>query len=485
MQTNTLQNSNRFPWREFLLQLAAIALPVALQNVLTTTASMVDTIMLASCGDLTVGAVGLCGQFSSLMLAGYWGFVGGGMLFFAQYFGAKKHESICHSFGIVLICLMSVGFLFGLSAIFAPQVIMGLYTDKTAIQEIGIRYLRIVGFAYPLQTLAQAQCALLRSTERVRIPLIASIAALVTNFICNFILIYGRLGFPVLGERGAAIGTLMAAIVNVALILILARRAHEPYLLRFREHFKFGKELVSEFFRKCYPILLNEVLIGICNMVINVVIGHQAEEAIVATAVFRTLEGFVLAFFSGFTSAASVLIGTCVGAGEHEVAYQRALRLVRLVPATVFCVVLILLGVRNPMLHAMGLRDRSYGICVSMLMIYAVMGSIRMTNWIQNDTFRAAGDPVFGTVREIIFAYAMIIPAMLISGVWLKLPFLNVFLCSYIDEPIRVVLMLRHTYSGKWIKPVTPEGMATLEEFRSLHTGTSQKRVRETPHNTH
>ena len=460
-------NAGQFPWKAFLLQLVAIALPVALQNVLTTTAGMVDTIMLASRGELTVGAVGLCGQYSSLMLNAYWGFVGGGMLFFSQYFGAKDNEGICHAFGIVLICMSCVGCLFGSLAVFTPQLIMGLYTDKTAIQEIGIRYLRIAGFAYPLQTIAQAQCALLRSTERVRIPLLASIAALLTNFICNFTLIYGRFGFPMLAERGAAIGTLAAGIVNVLLILVLAVRSGEPYLLRFREHFRFGRHLVSEFFRKCWPILFNEVLIGICGMVINVVIGRQSEQAIVATAVFRTLEGFVLAFFSGFTSAASVLVGTCVGAGDHETGYQRALRLVRLVPATVFCVVMILLGLRNPILHSMGLRAGSYSLGIHMLMIYAVMGSVRMTNWIQNDTFRAAGDPVFGTVREIAFAYAMVIPAMLISGIWLKLPFLIVFLCSYIDEPIRLVMMLRHLISGRWIKPVTPEGKAALDKWLS------------------
>ena len=469
MQTQLRQVGRPFPWRQFLLQLLAIALPVALQNVLTTTASMVDTIMLASRGELTVGAVGLCGQYSTLMLNGYWGFVGGGMLFFSQYFGAKDHDGICHSFGIVLICMTSVGLFFGALAVFAPGFIMGIYTDKASIQEIGVRYLRIVGFAYPLQTIAQAQCALLRSTERVRIPLVASIAALTTNFVCNFILIYGRFGFPALGERGAAIGTLLSSVVNVTLILLLAGRTHDPYLLRFREHFRFDRALVGSFFRKCFPILCNEVLIGIANMVVNVVIGRQMEEAIVATAVFRTLEGFVLSFFTGFTSASSVLVGSCVGAGDHETGYQRALRLVCLVPATVFCVVLALLALRSPLLHAMGLKNTSYSIGVHMLMIYAVMGSVRMTNWIQNDTFRAAGDPVFGTVLELGFAYAVIVPAMLASGIWLRLPFLVVFLCSYIDEPIRVVLMLRHTLSARWIKPVTEEGMATIGPFRKAH----------------
>lgn len=78
-------NHNKFDWGYFLKHIAIIAVPVALQNLLTTTGSMVDTIMLASIGEKAVGAVGLCAQFSSLMFAGYWGFVGGGMLFFSHH----------------------------------------------------------------------------------------------------------------------------------------------------------------------------------------------------------------------------------------------------------------------------------------------------------------------------------------------------------------------------------------------------------------
>ena len=81
-------NRTRYPWGSFLKKIAVIAIPIALQNLLSTTGSMVDTMMIASLGTTEVGAVGLCAQFSSLMFSGYWGFVGGGMLFFAQYWGA-------------------------------------------------------------------------------------------------------------------------------------------------------------------------------------------------------------------------------------------------------------------------------------------------------------------------------------------------------------------------------------------------------------
>lgn len=463
------EGTTPFPWRSFLRQLMAIGIPVALQNVLTTTASMVDTVMLATQGELCVAAVGLCAQFSSLMLSGYWGFVGCGMLFFSQYWGAKDDDGICHSYGLTLLCMMTVGLTFGLLATLAPDAIMRLYTDKPAIQEIGVRYLRIVGFAYPLQVLAMAMSALLRSTERVRIPLVASVASLTTNLVANWLLIFGRFGLPAMGVRGAAVATLLSAIVNVLLIVLLAAQKRHPHLLRIGEHFRFGRALVREYMVKCFPILCNEVLIGVSNMVINVVLGRQIEEAIVATAVFRTLEGFIIGFFSGFTNASTVLVGKCVGAGDHETAFARAKRLVALCPCVIFCACLLLLSVRSPLLHAMGLQGKSYEIGVAMLMLYAVIGSTRMTNWILNDTFRAAGDPVFGTVREIAFAYCMVLPCVLISGIWLKLPFLAVFVSAYIDEFVRIILMVRHLLSGRWIRPVTPEGKATIREFREAH----------------
>ena len=228
----------RFPWKAFIKSVMAIAVPVALQNLLTTTGSMIDTMMLAPLGELTVGAVGLCAQFSSLMFTGYWGFVGGGMLFFAQYYGAKDDEGINRSYGITLSFMMLVGFLFGLAAILFPEAIMKVYTDKTAIQQVGVEYLRIIGFAYPLQVYAMACSALLRTTDKVRIPLYGGIASVVTNCSLNWLLIGGRLGFPAMGVRGAALATVIAATVNVAVILICAKVQKHPYLLRVSRHFR-------------------------------------------------------------------------------------------------------------------------------------------------------------------------------------------------------------------------------------------------------
>ena len=463
-----------YPWKQFLKQIAVIAVPVALQNLLTTTGSMVDTMMIASLGQTEVGAVGLCAQFSSLMFSGYWGFVGGGMLFFAQYWGAKDDEGINRSYGLTLSCMMAVGLLFGFLAVCFPETVMRMYTDKTAIQEIGVEYLKIAGFSYPLTVFSMAIAALLRCTGRVRLPLYGSIAGVGSNIFLNWVLIFGNLGAPAMGVRGAALATVLAQGISITVVIVSARVCRHPYLLAVRHHFRWDRAFIRTYLRKCFPIICNEVLIGLGNMVINIVLGRQPEEAIAALAVFRTLEGLVIGFFAGFSNAASVLVGTEVGAGHPRIAYGRAWRLVYLCQGFIALLGTVLITLHTPILSVMGMRGESFRLAFGLLCIYVVAGFIRMGNWTHNDTFRSAGDATYGTVLEIVFMWLLVLPCVCVSGLVLHWPTLAVFALCYVDEPIRYVLMQRHLFSGKWIRPVTPEGREALKYFDPHRTADAE-----------
>ncbi|MCQ2433144.1 MAG: MATE family efflux transporter [Clostridia bacterium] len=464
------RKTSAFPWKTFLKSVLIIAVPVAFQNLLTTTGSMIDTIMLAALGEQTVGAVGLCAQFSSLMFSCYWGFVGGGMLFFSQYFGAKDDRGIDRSYETTLIFMLAVSFLFAFLACFAPSAVMRMYTDKESLSAIGIEYLKIVGFAYPLQIVSTAMSALLRSTDKVRIPLIAGFASTFTNMGINYCLISGHLGFPALGVRGAAIATVIAAAVNMIVLIVLAQAQHYPYLFHFFRNLRLSRAWIAEYLRKCFPIILNELFVGIGFAVTNIVLGRQAEEAIAALAVFRTLEGFVISFFAGFSNASSILVGQKVGAGDLRDAYEHARRLILLCGICIACVCAVLFALHAPLLSVMSLSGKSFEIGTQFVGIYCVAAVIRMCNWAQTDTFRASGDAQFGSIVEISFMYALVIPAVILSRLVFRLPGCWVLFSSHIDEPIRLVIMQRHMYSGKWIKPVTPQGKAALPAFfEKLH----------------
>ena len=458
--------AQRFDWRDFLRRVAVIAIPVALQNLLTTTGSMVDTMMIASLGQAELGAVGLCAQFSSLMFSCYWGFVGGGMLFISQYWGAKDDDGINRSYGLVLSCMITVALVFCAMAALFPEAVMRLYTDKEALQTVGVQYLRIVGFNYPLVVIAMAMAVLLRCTERVRIPLYGSIVGVVVNVGLNYVLIFGRLGLPAMGVRGAALATVLSQCASIATVALLAKLDGHPYLFAVRQHFRWNRLLIKKYFRKCFPIICNELLIGIGNMIINIVLGRQPEEAIAAIAILRTIEGLIIGFFAGFSNAASILVGKEVGAGHPDLAYVRAWRIVYVCQMFIGLVGLCIIILRAPILRLMGMDGESFRIAAGLIAVYLGAAFIRMGNWTQNDTFRAAGDAAYGTILEIVFMWVMVLPLVWFTGMIRHAPTLLVFACCYVDEPVRYVLMQIHLFRGKWIKPVTPEGVAALEGWR-------------------
>ena len=237
-----------------------------------------------------------------------------------------------------------------------------------------------------------------------------------------------------MGVRGAALATTCAAAVNVLVIYIAAKVSGYPFLFHVRNHFRWTGAHTKAYLIKYFPISCNELLI--------------------------------IGFFAGFSSADSVLVGKCVGAGELDTAHQRAKRLVYLCSGVIFATGMIVLALHKPILTAMSLSGESLRAGVTLLTIYIFVSLIRMGNWIQNDTYRASGDAVTGTVPEIVFMYLMVLPAMLIPGFALHAPYWVIFLCCYIDEPVRYVLMQIHLYSGKWIRPVAAQGLAALPVFR-------------------
>lgn len=463
--------------RDFYRMLLTLSIPIALQNILSTSMSMVDTLMIGVQGEQTLAAVGICNQFSNLLYSAYWGFAGGGSLFFAQYWGVKNEKEICRSYGITLTCMLTVGLLFGAAAVFAPEFILNIYTDKPAVQSIGVRYLRIVGFSYPLQVLAMAISCLLRSTEKVRLPLIASIASMLTNTFINWLLINGNLGFPALGEQGAAIATCIGALVNVGVLMTAGSLRKDSLLLRFREQFSWNLPLCRAYFAKCLPIIFNEVMYGVGMMIINIVLGRQDEAGIAAVALFRVIEGFVFAFYNGLTSACGVMIGAGVGAGELRKTYRESVLVAFICPAVVFLICLLLVAIRPWLLGLFALSDAARSYLMTMLLIYLLAGSLRTGSYNIINIFRAGGEPFIGACFEVGTLFVITVPMVLLTGVVWRLPFLMVFASIYIEEIIKIFIVTRYLTSGRWVRPVTPEGIAALPGFMEWIRAGRKKRA--------
>jgi len=459
-------------WREYGNMMFCMAIPIAIQNALSTTASMVDTMMIGSLGELAVAAVGVCSQISSLLFSLYWGFISGSILFLSQYWGAGDHRGYNRTIGYTLVFAGGIGILYGAVNVLFPEFILGIYTDKADIVHLATPYLRIVGFTYPLQVFSAIIGVMLKSTGRVKVPLFSATAALLVNAGINYTLIYGKFGMPKMGVAGAAIGTLLSAIVDLMILFTFLVRERKVMSIHVGEIFYFDVKFSGEYFRKLLPVTMNEILYGIGQMIINVVIGHQDESAIAAMAAFRVCSGFVYAFYKGMVSASGVVVGNEIGAGRLLKGYSYGKRSALVCPCITFTIVLICLIFHEPIFVLFGLEAQAIFYGKHMLLLFLFFGSIRTSTYIMNESFRAGGETVFGTIFELGGLLLVTVPATWMAGMVWKLPFLAVVACTYADELIRLFAMTPYLLKGKWIKPMTEQGKEHLEAFRKAMSKT-------------
>ena len=180
---------------------ARLALPVALQNVLTSSFQLVDTMMVSRLGDVTLSAVGMAAQWGWLCNLLNFDLCSGMSVFISQYWGVKDHKGIRRVMGLGLVFSLFVSLLFLAVALAAPAWVVGLFNQDPGVLDAGCRYLRIVCFSYPAVALTYLLSNVLRGTERVRLPLYVSIVTTIANAFADYGLIFGAFGLPELGVR--------------------------------------------------------------------------------------------------------------------------------------------------------------------------------------------------------------------------------------------------------------------------------------------
>ena len=446
----------KFDWNYFIRHIAIIAVPVALQNLLTTTGSMVDTMMLASLGEQTVGAVGLCAQFSSLMFAGYWGFVGGGMLFFAQYWGAKNDDGITRSFGITLSFMMAVGILFSFLALGAPEFIMSIYTDKPEIQKIGISYLRIVGFAYVLQVLSMAVSALLRSIEQVKIPLYGGMASVFANCLFNYLLIFGKFGLPALGAVGAAIATDIARVVECAVLICWTyrHRQEHPFIQGAFRSLKIPRDLTANIIQKGIPIMLNEIAWSTGQAFLLQCYSVRGLSVVAALNISSTVSNLFNVVFLSTGGAISIIVGQLLGAGKMEEAKDTDRKLLFFTVSTclVFGSLLALISPFFPLIYntsgeVQSLAARFILIAAGCMPLYAFMHGCYFT-------LRSGGKTWITVLFDSVYVWIADIPLAFILANFTALPIVLVYLSCQLIETLKCILGYVLVKKGIWLQNI-------------------------------
>ncbi len=455
-----------------------LAVPIAVQNLLTSSFTLVDTLMVGQLGDVSLAAVGMAGQWSWLLNMLTFGICSGAAVFFAQFFGEGNKKGFLHTYGLSLGTGLFFALLFMLVGFFAPGAVIRIFNRDAAVLENGIRYLKIAVFSYPAIMLNMLVNMVLRSTRRVKLPMVVAFFTTALNAVLDYALIFGAFGLPALGIRGAAIATVISAWSGPLIIFaVSALRRDEVFFAPFRELFDFDAPFVRRFFRRAFPVMMNETLWGLGTTAYNAIFSNMGYEYTAAVSILRTFENIAFAFFAGMTNAASVVIGQDIGRGEIRQGILNARRYMVFVPLTCLLVGIIVLFSRDMLIGIFNMTgsisDKTLSAARGILLVYALEIAVRNIPYVAIvGVFRAGGDTKNGMKFEMLSLWAISVPMTFLAAFVLKLPFVAVFAVSYLCEDyLKAFLCLRHFLRNKWILPVTDTGKKGLAAFLKAQTG--------------
>ena len=443
--------------KEYWRLVLALALPIALQNLLSSSLAMVDNLMIGRLGDIAVGAVGVSAQIAQLVNIFLFGITSGGTIFVAQYWGKKDMEGIRRTYGLVMVCCSAVSLCAALLISLFPEVILGFYTNSDLIIAEGAKYLRIAAFSYVGIAVNLGFCTVLRSTEQVRLPVISNLISVLINVFFNAVLIFGYLGFPRLEIRGAAIATVIASLVNPLFIFTVSYCKKYILRARLKEMFTFPKGFIGKFASVSLPVFLNEAMWAMGVAGVNMVYGRMGESNIAALTITRTVENLAFVLIIGLCNACGVMIGKCIGKEENEKALIYAKRFTLLVPCVCLLIGSAIILLRAPILSLFSLSKEALHAAMWLLLIFGLEMPLRNVPFIAIvGIFRAGGDTKRGMLYDIIFLWSLSLPVAVLLGLVLKWEFLLVYpLVLLVEDIPKTFFCVRYILSGKWLHSVT------------------------------
>lgn len=443
--------------KPFWKTLISLALPIAFQNLLSSSLAIVDNVMIGQLGDIAVAAVGEAAQVAFLINIFLFGLTSGGAVFAAQYWGSRNMEGIRRTYGLVLLSCTALSTIAALLVSTFPHVVLGWYTNSEAIISLGSEYLRVAAFSYIGIAINLSFCTILRSMEKVTLPVVANLISVLVNVFFNAVLIFGLWGFPKLGVKGAAIATVIAAFVNP--LVIFAVSFCKRYVLRssLREMFRFPAGFVKHFFSISFPVFFNEAMWALGVAGVNMVFGRMGESNIAALTIARTVENLAFVLVVGLCNACSVLIGKNIGRGHFDTAKLYARRFTLIVPFVCAVIGGIIVALRSPILSLFALSEEATATAMGLLFLYGLEMPLRNLPYLAIvGIFRAGGDTRTGLLYDMPCLWGIALPLTAVLGLVLKWDFLLVYLLMLLCEDIpKSILCVRHVLSNKWLRVIT------------------------------
>ena len=447
MITNTLSNYKKD--KDFYRRLFIIALPIVIQNLITSSLNMLDTMMIGKVGELELASVGIANQYYFLysLLANSIP-IGSGVLI-AQLWGKKDTLNIKRTLSRSLFynIILTLGFMIlGLSL---PGKIMSIFSNDPAVINIGIDYLKIVVISYLFTSITFTFASGLRSIGNTKLPMWGSFIGLIVNGVLNAILIFGLFGAPKMGIKGAALATLIARIVEFIIVVGAVYLKVDVLKLRFKDMLELSKSLSETLNKVTLPIFLNESCWAFGNITYTAIYASIGTSAAASIQICSTIMNLFMIVAFGLANAGVVIIGNEIGANREDEAISASKKISSL--SVKISIVLALLA--KPIVSFFNVSAEVKMAAQYILYIYALVMVFKVYNAVMIvGILRGGGDTTYGSILQGLTLWLIGIPLAAFATFVLKLPVYFVVMFATVEEVIKLLLMMRRFKSFKWIK---------------------------------
>lgn len=441
--------------KEFYKHLFLITLPIVLQSLITSSLNMLDTMMIGKVGEIELASVGIANQYYFLfsLLANSIA-IGSGVLI-AQLWGKKDTENIKKVLSKSLFYALGLTFLFVIIGFLVPQKIIALFNNDTNFIKIGTQYLQIVIISYVFTTVTFTFSSGLRSIGNTKLPMWASFIGLIVNGILNAILIFGLLGMPMLGIKGAAIATLVARIIECLIIILCVYKNIDVLRLKFNYVFSLPKSISSTLTAITIPILANEACWAFGNIAYNAIYARIGTGAAASIQICTTVMNLFMIGTFGLANAAVVIIGNEIGANKEESAIDASKKIASLSIKISILLSILMIFTAKPVVSFFNVSSDVKLYSEYILYIYAFIMLFRVYNAVMIvGILRGGGDATYGSILQGATLWFIGIPLAYIAAFILHLPIYLVVAFTITEEIIKSLLIFKRFKSFKWIRNV-------------------------------
>ncbi len=442
--------------RSFYRSLITLAIPVALQNLITFAVGFADNLMVSSLGDAAVSGVYMGNQIQTFLQMFSGGIEGAILILAAQYWGRRDTGSIKRIIAIGLHFSLAFGLILTAVCSVIPSQIISIFTNEASVIADGATYLRIVCLSYVFFCITQALIASMRSVEVARIGMMVSAISLVFNIGLNYVLIFGKLGLPAMGIAGAAIATLISRVIETAVMVIYVAKIDKKLQIKFKDLLHSDSVLRRDFIRYGLPIIGGQVVWSVNMMTNSAILGHLSASVVTAASVANTMNSLAYVAMNGMSSAVGIITGKTVGAGKTELMKEYA----RTVQILFLCMGLLTGGLitllKAPFIalySGITAEAAHYSFQFITVLSVTMIGTCYQAAGLFG-LVKSGGDIGFVFKNDTIFVFLVVLPSAIIAA-WLGAPAWVVFACLKCDQILKCIVAFFKINSFNWMKNLT------------------------------